>query len=268
MSEKRMRVSASSIHYPVRLCHSFHAQAPVVLEHSKKRSIKTSTATKERLNSIMKNRFKYALLAASALAVAASAQAAYSSGDLLIGFTGGSSDFIYDLGKVTSLTSGETWSLGSALGTQFGVVGASAPASGFIYATSADSAENGYVLSANYSQAKANIATIAGTLTLAGQSRTTTPGDTTGWTYQTSQPAGTPGNILQNNLFDPNVSVGSTAYLFQNAAQTAALADGSFTYDTSSGMVTYTAVPEPATFSLLGGLGLLALALRRHLVKA
>ena len=43
----------------------------------------------------MKNTSKYALLMASALVVAASAQAAqYANGDLLLGFSGGSQDFV------------------------------------------------------------------------------------------------------------------------------------------------------------------------------
>ena len=57
----------------------------------------------------MKRTTKYALLAASTLAVAATAQAQYTYGDLLVGFTGGSQDFIYDLGQVSSLHVGETW---------------------------------------------------------------------------------------------------------------------------------------------------------------
>jgi hypothetical protein len=213
----------------------------------------------------MKKTSKYALLTASVLAVAASAQA-YSNGDLLIGFTGGSSDFIYDLGNVSLLSQGESWTIGSSLGAQFGVVGALNSGSQ-IFATSSDSAENAY----NYSTAffnldKANIGTIAGTLT-AGQSRTTTPADTTGWTYMTAEPPGTPGNTLQNNMFNPNVDVGLTAYFFDNNAS-GPTPDGSFTYDTANGVLTYSAVPEPATFGLLGGFGLLALAFRRHLIKA
>jgi hypothetical protein len=209
---------------------------------------------------------KYALLLASALAVAASAQAQYVNGDLLVGFTGGSQDFIYDLGQISSLTFGRTWNLGANLGTQFGVVGALTSGK-YIFATSFDSAENGYNYStAFFNQDRADISTIAGSLTL-GQSRTTTPTDTTGWTMETAQAAGTPGNYLFNHMFNPNVSVDSPAYFFANGSTVTPYSF--FSYDSSSGQLAFgtTAVPEPATFSLLAGLGLLLLSFRRQLVK-
>ncbi len=209
---------------------------------------------------------KYALLLASALAAGASAQAQYVNGNLLVGFTGLSSDFIYDLGNVSLLSQGKTWTIGSDLGTQFGVVGALNSGS-HIYATSSDSTEGGYLYStAFFNLDKANIGTIAGSLT-AGDARTTTPTDSTGWTYMTAQPPGTPGNTLQNNMFNPNVSVSSVAYFFDNNAS-GATPDNFFTYNNASGVLTYaTAVPEPATFGLLGGFGLLALAFRRQLIN-
>jgi hypothetical protein len=221
----------------------------------------------------MKRTTKYALLAASVLAVAATAQAQYTYGDLLVGFTGGSQDFIYDLGQVSSLTLGETWNIGAGLGTQFGVVGASSISAGsHIYATSADSGQNGYVMSGNWSVARANIATLDQGLTVR-QSRTTTSSDTTGWYMQTAQPAGTPGNYLFNNLDNPNAPVNTygyetTAYFFDNVNGTAT-PDSFFSYDTASGNLAFgaVAVPEPTTFSLLGGFGLLALAIRRQLAK-
>jgi len=217
----------------------------------------------------MKNTLKLALVVASALAVTASTQAAYN-GDLLVGFTGGSSDFIYDLGLRTGLTSGETWTLGASLGTEFGVV-ASLNSGSHVWSTSFDSAENGYVPAANFTTVRANVGTIAGSLT-SGTSRTTTSADTTGWTYQTAQPPGTPGNTLQNNWFNPNVAVGSTAYFFNNVdtATPSVTADGFFTYDSVGGVLTYTAqaVPEPSTYGLLAGMGLLVVSLRRRLLKA
>jgi hypothetical protein len=217
---------------------------------------------------------KYALLLASALAVAASAQAQYVNGDLLVGFTGGSQDFIYDLGQASSLTLGRTWNLGANLGTQFGLLGAQTIfTERHIYATSFDSVnENGFSPANLFFNARADITTIAGGLTV-GNSRTTTPSAadwTTGWTYQTAQAAGTPGNTFQNDYFNPNVSVSSIAYLYDNLNSGTVTAAGFFSYNSSSGQLAYgvTAVPEPTTFSLLGGLGLLALAVRRKLAKA
>jgi hypothetical protein len=208
----------------------------------------------------MKNTLKYPMLAA-ALAVASSAQA-YPNGDLLVGFTGGSSDFIYALGGVSALTPGQTWNIGTSLGMQFGVVGALNTGS-HIYATSPDTSESGYAYdTAFFNQAKANIGTIAGSLTV-GLSRTTTPADATGWTMQTDQAAGTPGNYLFNNLFNPNVSIASTASFFDNNAA-GATPDGFFSYDATRGVLTYGVVPEPASIGILAGLGLFAVVMRRR----
>jgi len=223
----------------------------------------------------MRKTTKCALLAASALAVAATAQAQnYNYGDLLVGFTGGSQDFILDLGQASSLTLGEKWNIGANLGTQFGVVGASSISAGsHIFATSSDSAQNSYVMGNNWSVIRSDIATIDQGLTV-GQSRTTASSDPTGWFMQTAQPTGTPGNYFFNNLDNPNAPVGvngyaTTAYLFDNV-NGSARPDSFFSYDTASGNLAFgaTAVPEPGTLSLLGGFGLLALAVRRQFAKA
>jgi len=225
----------------------------------------------------MKRTTKYALLAASVLAVAATAQAQYTYGDLLVGFTGGSQDFIYDLGQVSSLTLGETWHVGASLGTQFGVVGASSIAAGsHIYASSADINQFGFVMGNQWTTAKTAVQTIDQGITV-GQSRTVAYNDASGtsWYTETAQPTGTPGPTLFFNAFgeDPNAPVGSfgsstTAYLFDNVNGTAT-PDGFLSYDTGSGNLAYgvTAVPEPSTLSLLGGFALLALVLRRQRIK-
>jgi hypothetical protein len=214
---------------------------------------------------------KYALLMASALAAAASAQAAqYNNGDLLAGFGGGTMDYIFDLGPVTSLFQGQTWNVGPGQGTQFGVVGAFLQgANGFIYATSAASDQNGLDPSNLYGAARNNIATLAGgtdALTLGG-SRITDPSDTTGWTYQTI--TFQPGNTFLNNFANPNVDVSATAYFFQNNNNGTVTADSFFTYNSTSGVLTYGSVPEPTTLTLglLGGGCLLALARRRQRIK-
>ncbi|MEI6782135.1 MAG: PEP-CTERM sorting domain-containing protein [Verrucomicrobiota bacterium] len=217
----------------------------------------------------MKRTRPYALLAAAALALAASAQAQYVNGDLLVGFTGGSQDFIYDLGQASSLTLGQTWNVGPNLGTQFGVLGAQSTGR-HIYATSFDSLnENGYDPKGFFPNARAGITTIAGGLT-AGSFRTTTPSDSTGWTFQTAQPAGTPGNTFQNDFFNPNVPVSAVAYLYDNL-NTGTITPMSFlSYDGASGRLAYgvSAVPEPTTGSLFAALGLLAFAVRRQFSKA
>jgi len=220
----------------------------------------------------MKKTTQYALLVTSALAVASSAQAQYTYGDLLVGFTSGSgNDTIVDLGQFSALTSGETWYVGANLGTQFGVVGASSVAAGsHIYATSADVNQFGFVMQNQWQTAKTGVTTMSQGLTV-GQSRTVAYTDATSWYTETDQPTGTPGSTLFFNAFgqNPNATAGSLAYFFDNVNGTAT-ADNYFDYNSSSGVLGFatTAVPEPATFGLLGGLGLLALALRRQLIEA
>ncbi len=218
----------------------------------------------------MRNSIK-AVLVAAALAAVTSAQA-YTYGDLLVGFDGGTTDFIFDLGRFSNLTPGQTWNLGAAfgqnnLGTHFGVAGASSGlSSSHIYATSPFADEGGF-LGGNNQAASANVATI-GTGITAGQLRTPAPTDSTGWFMQTDQAAGTPGNYFFNNFFNPNVSVGSVAYLFDNAANGTMTPANSFTYNPANGMLTFAPVPEPGTYSLLACAGVLALVLRRRLARA
>jgi hypothetical protein len=222
-------------------------------------------AKSNKLN-IMKDLSKIVLSAVAALGVAASAHAQYVNGDLLVGFTGGTSDFIYDLGSYSSLALGQSWNLGANLGTQFGVVGAQNLGK-HIYATSSDSAEGSFYPGAFFNQARANVTTIAGGLT-AGNSRTPDPSDTTSWTYQTAQAAGTPGNTFQNNFFNPNTLTGTAAYFFDNDTINGTVTpENMFTYNSGSGMLTYQVVPEPSTFALLGVMGMAGVTVRRRLAR-
>lgn len=213
----------------------------------------------------MKITLKMALFGGTCLMMAASAPAQnYVNGDLLVGFTGGGTDFIYDLGQFSSLGVGQTWNLAPGLGTQFGVIGAQSTGK-HIYATSFDSTENGFGPTALYNTASSNVRTVSGqpsALTL-GTSRSPAPGDTTSWTYQTDQAAGTPGNTFENNFFNPNVNVGSPAYFFDNANDGTVTAQNAwFTYDSTSGVLSY--VPEPTAGCLFGGSALLMALFRRR----
>ncbi len=204
------------------------------------------------------------LSTAAALGMAASAQAQYVNGDLLVGFSGGASDFILDLGPYSSFTPNKTWSVGSNLGTEFGIVGA-LNSGQHIYATSADKTENGFSPLGLFIGARADVATLGNGLTL-GASRTASPADTTSWTYQTARPADPPGKSFQNDFSNPNVNADTTAFLFDNANDGTVTPINSFSYDSVAGTLKYQVVPEPATLSLLGLGGLLAFAARRKLI--
>jgi hypothetical protein len=212
----------------------------------------------------MNNITKAMLSAVAALGVAVPVQAQYVNGDLLVGFTGGSSDFILDLGQFSTLTLGQTWNVGANLGTEFGVVGA-LNFGQVIFATSSSSTENSFSPQGLFTGARADVATLAqGSLTT-GLSATLAPSLTYSWTYQTAQAAGTPGKSFENDFFNPNVNNGSTAYFFENANNGAVTAENSFTYNSASGELSYQTVPEPGTLSLLAVMGLAWLIVRRRL---
>ncbi len=219
----------------------------------------------------MRNSIKLAIGAAGLMAVTVAQAANYAPGDLLVGFDGGANNLVYDLGQASSLTSGQSWTISAPSGsTRFGIVGYDSANN--IYATwgsqSGDLSNIGFDPTSLYSVAAGNIRSIAGGTSAiqAGGFRTTTSSDTTGWFMQTDQPAGTPGNYFFNNYLNPNVGSSATAFLIAGNNGGALTDLGSFTFN--GGLLTYTAVPEPTTFSLVGGFGILAVMLRRRLGNA
>jgi len=166
---------------------------------------------------------------------------------------------------------GDSWSVGASRGVNFGVVGASAKGltTSHIYVTSSDSMEGGFVQLSG-GPASANVATIAGgnsAINQQGQFRTPSPTDPTGWYLQTDTPSPAQ-NSFENNYFNPNVPVGSTAFFFNNAnnINSSGSPVGLFNYDPAGGTLTF--VPEPSTYGVAAGLGLLVLTLRRKLARA
>jgi hypothetical protein len=98
----------------------------------------------------------------------------------------------------------------------------------------------------------------------AGNSAAPNSADANSWNQQTR--LGTGASQYVNVYEDPN-SVGSSAdfYSVINNGTPGSLL-GSFNLS-SGGILTFTAVPEPSTYGVLAGMGLLALTLRRQLVS-
>jgi hypothetical protein len=216
------------------------------------------------------------LSAAAAVAVASTAQAQYSQGDLLVGFTapGATSDYLLDVGPYSSLHNGETWTLGADLGgtltssqfanASFGVVGTGSPK--LIYSTTSG-ASGPVEQPGNYNGIASSILSIGNNIS-SGSFATPSRTGSTSWYTETDQPAGTPGPTLFFNLLDnPNVGTASPAYLYSSSnlgVTTGPLGD--FTISADGSTLSF-AVPEPTTFSILAGFGLLALKFRRQLAR-
>jgi hypothetical protein len=232
----------------------------------------------------MKTMYKAALLAALGLAGTMTVRAD-SGGDLLIGFTesGNNStanDVYYDLGAVSSFTSGETWSLGSYLSAQglstssvqWGVVGdlvnggttTTKTALTWYSDSSAPSTING---NQAWKSFQSPINSIAGTV-MGETAGTGSPGtsatdnykDQNSWYSETISP--TLGSQLYNLTGGATIDVTGVASdtLWQIVDNNSAATDlGSFSLGTD-GTLTYeanSAVPEPNT--VIAGFGLLAL---------
>lgn len=240
----------------------------------------------------MKTFIKTMLVAAATVAALSTAQAQYTQGDLLAGFTwGAGKDLIVDLGQASALANGEQWNVGALLsaagqssvnGVEFGVVGVSAStATKTVYSTFAGDTSALNTFSSTY---YGKLKNAAGALAAWG---TVTAGTAPIVSYGTDlvadsasvasqmNPAGTSstswGAVFGNSPLTTAGFTGSSVAI--NLYEFDALGDpGTLDPNTgftlsSGGELTYgTAVPEPATYGLLAGLGMLALSIRRQLL--
>ena len=220
----------------------------------------------------MFNPYKAALLAALGLAGAVTAQAATYTGDLLIGFTTQSgNDTVVDLGATSSLFDGETWDLSSLLGSynlgtiNWGVLGDKNSA-GVRTAWSTDL--NGPLANASawgqLDTATKSIYSNFGTAG-AGQSLVIAATDDNSWNQQTIN--GALPTQYHNVWGNPNsIGLGSETLYSMVANGSDPVALGSFALG-SNGSVLFTAtsVPEPGSYCILGGAGLLLVSLRNQL---
>jgi len=224
----------------------------------------------------MKKQIRSVLLAAAGLAVVTSAQAATYNGDLLVGFTSGTgNDLVYDLGSFASLVNGEQWHLGATglnllsaynLNTvQWGVVGNNLLNlnNRTLYTTFGSTP-----VSLNGSQGNAvngNVGAIYGSFGTAGagQSASIPSGNANSWATETTSVA--PGNTYINNFENPNTTGLSSITFWTEHVNQSAVQGLDFSLD-STGTLTYgtVAVPEPTTYGLIAGAGLLAVSFRNQ----
>jgi hypothetical protein len=236
----------------------------------------------------MKKTLQIAALAGLALVAANSAQAGYSSpyaqGDLLVGFTGNNGqsaantyDVIVDLGSVSSLTVGQTWDLGSLLvgnlstlaNDSWGVIGVTsggynAGTSGY-YSTSVNNLSASLDPSSQLAwvYARSDVGQI-GTASIASAPFSfVLASDSFSWSGQTL----TPNNNWASDFFNPNTTgVGSVN--FYQALESGVTQDSFFALG-STGVLGFgvTPVPEPSTYFLMSGGGLLLWAFRRRVAR-
>ena len=226
----------------------------------------------------MKTICKAALLAALGLAGVTAADAVTYTGDLLVGLTTQSgNDLVYDLGSDSSLVNGQTWDLTSALSAAglstsssslaWGVVG-SKTVSGTKTVWLTDVITPEAIDNGEYANISADVSTLVNNdFTAVGAGNYATPayGVAYSWYYETDQGANQ-SSVFSSDYTDPNLS-GTGSIAFYSSTASGIVADlGSFSLSGST--LTFNAVPEPSTLSIMAGAGLLFLSLRNRLGRS
>ena len=240
----------------------------------------------------MKKMSRAILLATLGLAFVPVAKA--SSGfDLVLGFTqnGGNTggmDYLLDIGPVipysgaTALYNGEQWNVSAALtglnmnltSVQWGVVGDAITSDGqspqTLWVTTSGGTPPPIGNDSRFGSVDTSINAIEqgdfgggapGYQSFQGQSAIVSAGYGNSWSQQTA--SGTLGTQFLNVYGNPNVTGETSDTLWQVAEGGSAIDLGTLSLN-SSGIVTFTAVPEPGTLGLLSVAGLLALAWRNR----
>lgn len=242
----------------------------------------------------MKRSILITLQSSAALALmTAAAQAQYSTGDFVVGFTSGSgNDVVYDLGRVSNFTDGQSWNLNSALTSSpgsysslgnlnWGGVGGISLGLSSSLKTVYSTVPAGQTTvpakipnTTTFNGIRTSIDTIGQFIT-SGPAGIDSASDPASWNGETI--VGGTGTFFNNygstTINDPN---STTPASFTSGAVVedlyAVKADntpgqllGTLTFD-STGTLTFnaSAVPEPSTLSLLGGAAVLGLALRKR----
>jgi len=229
------------------------------------------------------NLIKGALLAGITVAAVSSAQAQYaapySGGDAIAAFgTGSGNDLIVNLGLESSLYNGESWSLGSLLTGNL-ALGANTPS----WAVVAEDANNVYTTTLHGAAAPNAVGDFngaTGAIDDIGNNITASTG------IANPSSSGINSFSQQNNVNNNSTVLANEygvvggAWSSTHTVQDFWAADqfgdnpskaGLYTFTlAANGTLTYgsVAVPEPATYGLLAGAGLLLLAVRRQIVRA
>jgi len=224
----------------------------------------------------MNKLYKTVLLAALGLAGVSAAEATiYTQGDLLVGFTVSSgNDLIYDLGQESSLFNGENWSLGSLLtgynlnNVNWGVIGDVSGTPRIAFTTTDGSqpnlVPNNTAWSALNSAANTIVQFAGPASTAAGVSFSSDSSQSFSWNQETIN--GTLSTAYHNAYENPNVvgTVSDTLWAVPVGPSAIATELGNFALD-GTGTLTFTSVPEPATYALFSVAGLMLLSLRNQL---
>jgi hypothetical protein len=215
---------------------------------------------------IMKNSYKLALLAVLGLAGVSAVQA---QSDLIVGVyqPGDANTTAVDLGAFSSLTAGETFNLSSALTAAgitsltssgvFGVVGdvhGSSAATRIVYVT-----DTGTPNTFTGASAFNNINTSVQSIALGTQA----VGSGFDWASETDPTA--PNTAAAALGYNISGSVANPINFYAVADNNSApVLDGNFTLNTSTDVLTFNsvAVPEPTSYGLIAGAGLLIVSLR------
>jgi hypothetical protein len=236
------------------------------------------------------NKFTKIAVVAATAALAAQGLRAQTApgGDLILGFTSGTatSDYVVDLGAIPSVPT----DLGSAINlSQFGTGGAPSIGNmsvGVIFGNPVNSGPGDYVgFSVSHGGAapvtpSGNSVTGAGTQ--AGSVLIGTPANTLGTSFTGQSAVTTAGTFANYFQTDPRLSMPGTSLVLDiyesmriastgrgTPTATAFSLIGTLSLDLSGGTphaeFTPTAVPEPSTYGLIAGAGLLLVALRRRL---
>jgi len=221
---------------------------------------------------------KGALLAGITAAAISSAHAQYSQGDAVVAFTTGTgNDLIYDLGSESSLFNGEQFSLGSFLTGNLALANnptwaVVAVANNNIYTSYLDPSSPAPSVS-GFNGVKGSINQIGNNITTgSGIGAFATPTAATQYSfYYDNNPANPDPSILAQDYINVGTAFSGASQVedfwaadkFGDSATQSGLQNWTLASD---GTLTY-GVPEPTTYALFTGAGLMMLAVRRFFTR-